>query len=227
MNTPSTWESPAGARDVPTGHASTGAAAPGSAGTGEPPWVRYERQAEAEEHSPMPFILKITRLVTWIVYAVVLAKAALLATAFFFRLAGANPDASFASWVYRSADRSMDPFRGIFPTRELTSASVLDLSLLFAAAVYLVLALVIDAGLRWLGRQLSDRERRVAHLRAAARDAAAREYAMVEERTSRQVAAAQAAAVAAVATAPRTDAGTPAVPGWPAPDPPPPAPRPE
>lgn len=173
MNTPNIWEAPAGGPDVP-------------AGTSEPLSVQYERQAQAEEHSAMPFILKTTRLVTWIVYAVVLTKAALLATAFLLRLAGANPDAGFASWVYRSADRSMDPFRGIFPTRELTGASVLDMSLLFAAAVYLVLGLVIDAGLRWLGRQLSDRQRRVAELRSAARDAASREYATAQERTGRQ-----------------------------------------
>jgi uncharacterized protein YggT (Ycf19 family) len=220
VNTPPTWETPAGGQAVPAGHASIGTVAPGPPGTSEPLSVTYERQAQAEEHSAMPFILKVTRLVTWIVYAVVLAKAALLATAFFFRLAGANPDASFSNWVYRSADRSMDPFRGIFPTRELSDASVLDLSLLFAAAVYLVLGLLIDAGLRWLSRQLSDRERRVAHLRAAARDAAAREYEMAQERATRQVAAEQAAAAAVVATAPRTAAGGPAAPGWPAPDPP-------
>lgn len=171
MSTPNTWQTPAG----------------GS----EPPSVRYERQADAEERSATPFVLKVTRLVTWIVYVVVLVKAALLATAFFLRLAGANPDADFASWVYRSADRSMDPFRGIFPTREVTDASVLDMSLLFAAAVYLVLAFLIDAGLRWLGRQLSERERRVADLRAAARDAAAREYDVAHVQPARQVAVEQ------------------------------------
>jgi uncharacterized protein YggT (Ycf19 family) len=179
VSTPNTWQTTPGGRDVP-------------AGGSEPLSVRYERQAQAEERSAAPFILKITRLVTWIVYVVVLVKAALLATAFFLRLAGANPDASFASWVYRSADRSMDPFRGIFPTREVTGASVLDLSLLFAAAVYLVLALLIDAGLRWLGRQLSERDRRVAGLRAAARDAAAREYEMAHAQPARSVAAEQA-----------------------------------
>jgi uncharacterized protein YggT (Ycf19 family) len=179
VTTPDTWETPAGPRDVP-------------AGGSEPLSVRYERQADAEEHSAAPVILKITRLVTWIVYVVVLVKAVLLAMAFFLRLAGANPDADFANWVYRSADRSMDPFRGIFPTREVTDASVLDLSLLFAAAFYLVLGLLIDAGLRWLGRQLSQRERRVAELRAAARDAAAREYEMARAQPARPVAAEQA-----------------------------------
>jgi uncharacterized protein YggT (Ycf19 family) len=228
VKTPNIREAPTGGRDVPAGHASIGAVATGPAGTSEPLSVRYQRQAEAEEHSAIPFILKVTRCVTWIVYAVVLAKAALLATAFLLRLAGANPDASFARWVYRSADRSMDPFRGMFPTRELSDASVLDMSLLFAAAVYLVLGLFIDAGLRWLSRQLSDRDRRIAHLRAAARDAAAREYEVAKERTTRQVAAEQAAA-AAVATAPRATAGSPAAPGGRSGDPPPhpPATRPE
>ena len=191
MNTPNISEPSASGPDVPARHASPGSMTSGPAGTSEPLSVQYERQAQVEEHSAMPFILKATRLVTWIVYAVVLTKAALLATAFVLRLAGANPDAEFASWIYRSADRSMDPFRGIFPTRELTGASVLDMSLLFAAAVYLVLGVLIDAGLRWLSRQLSDRERRVADLRAAAREAAFREYATAQERVSRQSAAEQ------------------------------------
>lgn len=170
--------------DVPTPHAGTRTVTPGPVGSSEPLSVQYERQAHAEARSATPFLLRATRFVTWIVYAVVVTKAALLATAFFLRLAGANPEAGFASWVYRSADRSMDPFRGLFPSRELTEASVLDMSLLFAAAVYLVLGLLIDAGLRWLGRQLSDRERRVADLRAAARDAALREYARAHDRSA-------------------------------------------
>jgi uncharacterized protein YggT (Ycf19 family) len=180
VTTPSFPRDTATGRGVPDGPAGAGAVTSGPAGTTELLSVHYERQAQAEERSAVPFILRVTRLVTWIVYAVVLAKAALLATAFLLRLAGANPDASFASWVYRSADRSMDPFRGIFPTRELSGTSVLDMSLLFAAAVYLVLGLLVDATLRWLGRQLSDRERRVAGLRAAARDAAAREYELAQ-----------------------------------------------
>ena len=187
---------------------------------------QYERQAQAEKDSAMPLVLKATRVVAWVVYAVILAKVALLVTAFLFELAGANPDASFASWVYRSADRSMDPFRGIFPTRELSDTSVLDLSLLVAAAVYLIGALLVDAVLRWIGRQLSDRDQRIAELRAAARDAAAREYATDQQLAAQQAAAEQAAAAAAAATASPRAAGAPAAPGWPPPARPPPATRP-
>lgn len=128
---------------------------------------QYELQAKQEEESPLPFILKLTRFVTWVVYAVIVVEVVLLTTAFFLRLAGANPDAPFAAWIYRSADRAMDPFRGIFPTRELTNESVLDLSLLFAIVVYLVLAFLVDAMLKWLSRHLHQRERHIAELRAA------------------------------------------------------------
>jgi hypothetical protein len=88
----------------------------------------------------------------------------------------------------------MDPFRGIFPTKELSDNSVLDLSLLFAAVVYVVLAILIDAGLKWLGRQLSDRDRRIRQLQGAARDARVQEYRAEQDARARQLAAQQAAA---------------------------------
>lgn len=100
---------------------------------------------------------------------------------------------------------------------------MLDLSLLVAAAVYLIAALLVDAVLRWIGRQLSDRDQRIADLRAAARDAAAREYATDQQSAAQQAAAEQAAAAAAAATTPRPAAGAL---GWPPPNRPPPATRP-
>jgi uncharacterized protein YggT (Ycf19 family) len=155
---------------------------------------QYEQQAKELEDSSAPIVLKATRVLAWVVYVIVLAKCALLVTSFVFQLLGANPDSSFASWVYRSADRSMDPFRGIFPTKELSDNSVLDLSLLFAAVVYVVLAILIDAGLKWLGRQLSDRDRRIRQLQGAARDARVQEYRAEQDARARQLAAQQAAA---------------------------------
>ncbi len=176
------------------------------------PSEEYERRARAEEESPAPFILKGTRVVTWIVYVVVVVDVIMLLLAFFLRLAGANPEAGFAAWVYRSADRSMDPFRGIFPTAELTGESVLDLSLLFAAIVYLVIAMLIHTLLLWLGRQLDDRQRRIAALRAAAQDSAAREYAAAQQLAVQQAFAQQAAAAALAAQQPITDTDTAAGP---------------
>lgn len=165
------------------------------------PSQEYERQARELEESSVPVILKITRFVAWVVYAVVLVEVALLITAFFLRLFGANPDSGFTEWVYRSVQRAMEPFSGMFPTQELGGESVLDFSLLFAAVVYLVLAFLVDAALRWLGRQLHDRDRQVAELRAASRDAALKEYEAEQQRAAQeQVAKHTAAAVQAATT---------------------------
>lgn len=170
----------------------------------------YERQAKELEESPVPWILKITRFVAWVVYAVVLVEVALLITAFFLRLFGANPDAGFTQWVYRSVARAMEPFSGIFPSQELSGESVLEFSLLFAAIVYLVLAFVVDAVLRWLGRQLHDRERQVAELRASSRDAALKEYEAEQQRAAQeQVAEHTAAAVQAATTQQQPVTGVP------------------
>ncbi len=189
------------------------------------PSEEYERQARAEEASPAPFVLKATRVLAWFVYVIVIVRVSLLLTAFFLRLAGANPEAGFAAWVYGAADRSMDPFRGIFPTEELSGDSVLDLSLLFAAVVYMVIALLVDVLLRWVARHLSERERRIARLRAASHDAALREYAADQQFAAHQAWVRQQAAIEAATPAPPPT--TPAPPSaTPAPPPATPAPPP-
>jgi uncharacterized protein YggT (Ycf19 family) len=161
----------------------------------------YERRAEELEQSPLRVILKISRLLVWIIWAVVAVQAALLTVAFFLRLFGASTDAPFTQWVYRSAEHAMRPFRGIFPTREIGEASVLDTSLLFGALCYLVLALVIDGVHRWLGHKLAQQQLRAAAARANA-DAAVQQLAMQEYATQQTAAhdyaVAQAAAQQAI-----------------------------
>jgi len=169
---------------------------------GDPLVREYERRAEEAEASPLPVFLKIARVIVWIVYAIVLATAILLTLNFLLRLFGANSDNAFVVWVYRSTDRAMQPFRGIFPTKQLNdSSAALDFSVLFAALVYFIIALVIDIGLRWLTNRLRREQHQTATLRQqadnAARDALGREQAAehaAREAAAREYAARQAAA---------------------------------
>lgn len=162
----------------------------------------------------MLVLLKVGRGIVWVVYALAIATAILLATAFFLALAGANPDAGFVEWVYRSTARAMEPFRGIFPTHQVSDASVLDFSLLFAALFYLVVALLVDALHRWLTERLRRREWEAGKARAQA-EAAARHQA--QQQYDQAVAAQQAQQYA------RAQAAAPASVAQPAPAPPPPA----
>ena len=211
----------------------------------------YEQRADEAEASPVPTFLKIGRVIVWIVYALTVLTAVLLTLNFLLRLFGANSDNAFVQWVYRSTDRAMEPFRGIFPAEQLgNSASMVDFSVLFAAIFYFVIAILIDVGLRWITQRLHRQQQQTAFLRQqadavahdamvreqdaqqAARQTAAREYA-ARQAAADQYAVARAAAsevVAQHATEPARP--VPAFPSAPAaptatpPPPPPPSPSP-
>ena len=157
----------------------------------DPTIQEYERRAEEAEHSPLLVLLKVARVVVWVIYAFALVTGVLLTTAFFLHLAGANPESSFVEWVYRSTENAMRPFRGIFPTQNVGGSSVLDLSYLVAAIVYFVIALVVDGLHRWLTGRLRRQQREAGRARAQA-DSAAQSY--VAQRHAAEQSAQQAAA---------------------------------
>jgi uncharacterized protein YggT (Ycf19 family) len=95
-------------------------------------------------------IEKVARGLVYLVYFWVMLSIAILVMGFFLLLFGANPDASFAEWVYRALDRVMKPFRGIFQSVDLSGNSVLDVSVVFAMIVYGMLALALRALIDWL-----------------------------------------------------------------------------
>jgi uncharacterized protein YggT (Ycf19 family) len=85
----------------------------------------------------------------------VIVALVLLLLGFFLLLFGANPHAAFAEWVYRGLRRVMEPFRGLFEPVQLNGRSVLDVSILFAMIVYGIVALALDAAIRWLTARIA------------------------------------------------------------------------
>lgn len=98
--------------------------------------------------------LQVSRVLVWVVYAVVLCYLVILTIAFVLQLLGADPSASFVDWIYRSSARIMQPFRGAFPAQQVTDRSVFNASLLFAAIVYSLLALLLSAALLWMSDRI-------------------------------------------------------------------------
>jgi len=110
-------------------------------------------------------IMWISRVVTFLIYLYVLFVEIILLLGFLLLLGGANPSSSFVEWVYRSLDRAMKPFRGIFVQIELGVTgndvpSVFDMSVLFAMIMYGILAIVVSTLLSWLNARAArlDRE---------------------------------------------------------------------
>jgi uncharacterized protein YggT (Ycf19 family) len=99
-------------------------------------------------------IVRVARALTYLVYAFVLFTLVILLLGFFLLLFGANPDVPFAEWVYRSLDRVMAPFRGIFESVQLNGESVLDTSVLFAMIVYGIIGIALSALIHWLTDKL-------------------------------------------------------------------------
>jgi hypothetical protein len=105
-------------------------------------------------------LVRVTRALVYLVYAFVMVALVILVFGFFLLLFGANPDAEFAQWVYRSLERVMAPFRGLFEAVPLNGDSVLDPSVLFAMIVYCIAGLFLHAVIDWLTERLVVMRRR-------------------------------------------------------------------
>ncbi len=115
-------------------------------------------------------LVRVARALTYLVYAFVLITLVILVLGFFLLLFGANPDVPFTEFVYRSLDRVMAPFRGIFESVELNGNSVLDTSVLFAMIVYGIVGIALSALIHWLTDKLLVLQRKQALEAAAAAD---------------------------------------------------------
>ena len=113
-------------------------------------------------------IVRVARALSYLVYAFVIITLIILVLGFFLLLFGANPDVPFTEWAYRSLDRVMAPFRGIFESIQLNGNSVLDTSVLFAMIVYGIIGMLLSALIQWLSTKLIELRRRQALAQAAA-----------------------------------------------------------
>ena len=60
-----------------------------------------------------------TRAIAYVAYAFLVVSEFILLQGFLLKLLGANPSADYTRWAYRSLDRCMAPFRGIFTPIEI------------------------------------------------------------------------------------------------------------
>jgi uncharacterized protein YggT (Ycf19 family) len=119
--------------------------------------VPIETTSESLGDRVIPVLLKIGRVLVYILYVIVMIDVVLLLMTFFLELFGASTDASFTQWVYRSSARAMEPFRGIFPSHPISDTSVWDSSVLFAALIYSFIALGFHIAYEWFGHQITRR----------------------------------------------------------------------
>ena len=110
--------------------------------------------ATVPEDSSETKALRFAKVLVWLVYAYFMITVIILTLAFFLQLFNASSDAAFTEWVYRSAQRAMEPFRGIFPSATADNGSVIDFAVLFAIIVYGIIAMLVHSGIEWIDRKI-------------------------------------------------------------------------
>ena len=124
-------------------------------------------------HSRRRVVLLGARVLVWIIYAYVVVTEVILGLGFVLLLFGANPDAPFVAWAYRSLERAMEPFRGMFTPIDLglhgnnDVGAVLDTSVLFAMLVYAIVAWLLSWLLEQIGSYLTRLDRESQHAQDA------------------------------------------------------------
>ncbi len=107
-------------------------------------------------------VKRVARLLASAVFLSVLVIELVLLIGFVCLLFGIEPSTWLAEWVYRSVDRTMQPFRGIFTAVEFGTGGttqvepIVESSILFAMVVYGIVGLAAHDLIQWLGRSRSD-----------------------------------------------------------------------
>ena len=105
-----------------------------------------------------PPVLRVARLLAYAVFVYVVIVEVTLLIGFVYLLVGAEPSNWLAEWIYRSVERTMQPFRGMFTAIEFglngttQVEPVVESSILFAMVVYGIIALAAHDLVEWLGR---------------------------------------------------------------------------
>lgn len=126
-----------------------------------PQQPRPPQAAQPEEPAKEKrYLLTFGRTLAYLAYAYVVIVEIVLGLGFILELFGASKDAGFVRWIYGSMDTAMQPFRGIFPSVDIGSASdgrpqaVLNTSVLFAMLVYAIVAWAIHLVIFWFTTRL-------------------------------------------------------------------------
>lgn len=113
-------------------------------------------------------IIKVARALVYLVYAWLIIATTFLFLGWLLLLLGANPDTSFTHFVYQVAGHFLEPFRGMFPTHQISDTAYFSSAALFAIVFYSIVAFFIHALINFITMKLRKNE---LELEQAAREA--------------------------------------------------------
>lgn len=100
----------------------------------------FPNQSGSVEVEGLPRRLTIGKLVARFFYAWVIFGLIVLSLRVFLLAFSANAAAPFVTFIYQTSASYLEPFRGIFPGRDLGETGYFDVSAIFAIIIYLFVA---------------------------------------------------------------------------------------
>lgn len=109
-------------------------------------------------------IIKGSRILSYCVYAYAMIASVVLAIGFFLLLFSANPTTPFVKFIYKTGTEFLQPFRGIFPTHQVTETGYFSASALFAIIMYLIIATALHSLIVYITAKMVAHEEELAKL---------------------------------------------------------------
>ena len=110
--------------------------------------------------------IKISRGVSYAVYAYAIIASLFLGLGFVLLLFSANPSVPFVEFVYKVAAEFLQPFRGIFPPHQISETGYFSASALFAILMYLIQATAVQSLISYLTVKMAKHEAELQELQS-------------------------------------------------------------
>ncbi len=124
----------------------------------------------AKQSSTKLTSIKIARGVVYLIYAYLIIATVFLFLGFLLLLLGANPSTPFVNYVYEVGSNFLQPFRGMFPPKQVTETSYFSSAALFAIVFYSIIAMFLHSLIDYITMKLEKNEY---ELKVAAKEAQA------------------------------------------------------
>lgn len=108
--------------------------------------------------------IKVSRGVSYAVYAFAVIASLFLGLGFVLLLFSANPNVPFVEFVYKVAAEFLQPFRGIFPPHQISETGYFSASALFAIMMYLILATAVSSLISYLTLKMAKHQQELDEL---------------------------------------------------------------
>jgi uncharacterized protein YggT (Ycf19 family) len=137
---------------------------------------------DGSSKSKVPPYLLVGKIIAYALYVWIIFGIIMLGMRVFLLAFSANPGSSFVNFIYNTSASFLEPFRGIFPPKNLSTTGYLDVAALFAMIIYALIGWGFSALIHYIQAKI-DAFSEAAKVRADRHNQAMHTQALAAQRT--------------------------------------------